>query len=109
MASFMSIVTSTQLGPMCAYGYGHCVVKISRSAKNPGHAYPRGLPYVNWIGWYDEYGRQRPPENGKDIVARLIDIEQTQRIDKECCKFKTKTLEHQELMVRIFTRGCSNR
>ncbi|GMP61084.1 hypothetical protein CsSME_00023691 [Camellia sinensis var. sinensis] len=89
MASFMSTATSTQPGPMCACGHRHCVVKISRSAKNPGRAYyqcRRGVPCVNWIGWCDEYGRQTPPENDRDNVhrfeARLIDIEQTLRVLK---------------------------
>ncbi|THG15007.1 hypothetical protein TEA_019385 [Camellia sinensis var. sinensis] len=114
MASFMSTATSTQPGPMCACGYGHCVVKISRSAKNPGRAYyqcPRGVPCVNWIGWCDEYGRQTAAENDRDngrrFEARLIDIEQSLRVDKECCKFRTKRLEHEELMRRVFTGAAA--
>ncbi|GMP78804.1 hypothetical protein CsSME_00034601 [Camellia sinensis var. sinensis] len=114
MASFMSTATSAQPGPMYAYGYGHCVVKISRSAKNPGRAYyqcPRGVPCVNWIGWCDEYGRQTAPENDKDNVccfeACLINIEQTLRVDKEYCKFKTKRLDHEELMRRVFTGAAA--
>ncbi|GMP50384.1 hypothetical protein CsSME_00017021 [Camellia sinensis var. sinensis] len=74
MASFMSTATSTQPGPMCACGYGHCVVKISRSAKNPGRAYyqcPRGV------------------------------------VDKECCKFRTKRLDHEELIRRVFTGAAT--
>ncbi|GMP66855.1 hypothetical protein CsSME_00027040 [Camellia sinensis var. sinensis] len=114
MASFMLTATSIQPGPMCACGYGHCVVKISRSAKNPGRAYyqcPRGVPCVNWIGWCDEYGRQMPPENDRDNVrcfeARLIDIEQTLRVDKESCKFRTKRLDHEELIRRVFTGAAA--
>ncbi|GMP55964.1 hypothetical protein CsSME_00020609 [Camellia sinensis var. sinensis] len=89
MASFMSTATSTQPGPMCACGYGNCVVKISRSAKNPGRAYyqcPHGVPCVNWIGWCDEYGRQTAAKNDRDNVrrfeARLIGIEQSLRVLK---------------------------
>ncbi|KAI8007417.1 L10-interacting MYB domain-containing protein, partial [Camellia lanceoleosa] len=89
MASFMSTATSTQPGPMCACGYGHCVVKISRSAKNPRRAYyqcSREVPCVNWIGWCDEYGRQTAAENDRDNVRRfevhLIDIEQSLRVLK---------------------------
>ncbi|GMP45945.1 hypothetical protein CsSME_00014279 [Camellia sinensis var. sinensis] len=50
MASFMSTTTSTQPGRMCACGYDHCVLKISRFARNPGHAYyqcPRGVVSTN--------------------------------------------------------------
>ncbi|KAL7250492.1 hypothetical protein ACSBR1_012495 [Camellia fascicularis] len=46
MASFMSSATSTQPTPMCACGYGYCIIKISGSAKNPSHGYyqcPRGV------------------------------------------------------------------
>ncbi|GMQ08308.1 hypothetical protein CsSME_00052096 [Camellia sinensis var. sinensis] len=40
MASFTSTVTSsTWPRRMCACGHGPCIVKISRSAKNPGRLY----------------------------------------------------------------------
>ncbi|KAI7997817.1 hypothetical protein LOK49_LG10G02142 [Camellia lanceoleosa] len=39
MASSTSSATSSWPPRMCASGFGHCVVKISRSAKNPGHAF----------------------------------------------------------------------
>ncbi|GMQ03264.1 hypothetical protein CsSME_00049138 [Camellia sinensis var. sinensis] len=87
MASFMSIATSTQPARMCACGYGHCVVKISRFARNPSHAYyqcPHGVPCVSWIGWCDEYGRQRAAENDTENIARFetrfSDIEQTPHV-----------------------------
>ncbi|GMP38807.1 hypothetical protein CsSME_00009929 [Camellia sinensis var. sinensis] len=87
MASFMSTATSTEPARMCACGYGHCVVKISRSARNPGRAYyqcPRGVPCVSWIGWCDEFGRQRAAENDTQNVTRFEgrfrDIEQTLRV-----------------------------
>ncbi|THG15969.1 hypothetical protein TEA_029928 [Camellia sinensis var. sinensis] len=46
MASFTSTATSSTWPRMCACGHGPCVVKISKSTKNPGHAYfacPRPL------------------------------------------------------------------
>ncbi|KAL7175506.1 hypothetical protein ACSBR2_029161 [Camellia fascicularis] len=74
MPSFTSIATSTtRPRRMCAYGYGQCVVKISRSNK-----YPR-RPY---------FACPRPMTN------------------KACAKFKTKTLEHHELMETAFTRAA---
>lgn len=58
MASFMSSGTSTPWPRrMYACGYGQCVVKISRSHKNPGRAYYACLnpmPCLTWIGWCDE-------------------------------------------------------
>ncbi|GMP38304.1 hypothetical protein CsSME_00009601 [Camellia sinensis var. sinensis] len=39
MESSMSTATSSRPSRMCAYGFGHCVVKISRSVKNLGPAY----------------------------------------------------------------------
>ncbi|GMQ01526.1 hypothetical protein CsSME_00048135 [Camellia sinensis var. sinensis] len=79
MASFMSTATSTQPARMCACGYVHCVVKISHSARNPGRAYyqcARGVPCVSWIGWCDEYGRQRAAENDTQmsLVLRVVSV-----------------------------------
>ncbi|GMP81427.1 hypothetical protein CsSME_00036143 [Camellia sinensis var. sinensis] len=39
MASSMSTATSSWPPRMCACGFGHCVVKIPKSANNPGRAY----------------------------------------------------------------------
>ncbi|THG07364.1 hypothetical protein TEA_000364 [Camellia sinensis var. sinensis] len=70
MASSMSTSTSTWPRRMCACGYGHCFVKISRSHKNPGRAY---------------YVCPRPVTN------------------KLAYKFKSKPLEHEDLMREVFT------
>ncbi|GMP43465.1 hypothetical protein CsSME_00012815 [Camellia sinensis var. sinensis] len=58
MASSTSSATSAWPPRMCDCGFGHCVVKISRSAKNPGHAFyvcPRNTRCVSWVGWCDEF------------------------------------------------------
>ncbi|GMP29243.1 hypothetical protein CsSME_00004438 [Camellia sinensis var. sinensis] len=39
MASSTSTATSSWPPRMCACGFRHCVVKISRSTKNPGRGY----------------------------------------------------------------------
>ncbi|KAI8027239.1 hypothetical protein LOK49_LG02G03456 [Camellia lanceoleosa] len=39
MESSTSSATSSWPPRMCACGFGHCVVKISRSTKNPGRAF----------------------------------------------------------------------
>ncbi|GMP82170.1 hypothetical protein CsSME_00036607 [Camellia sinensis var. sinensis] len=70
MASSMSTSTSTWPRRMCACGYGHCFVKVSRSHKNLGRAY-----YV--CPW--------PVTN------------------KLAYKFKSKPLEHEDLMLEVFT------
>ncbi|KAL7164218.1 hypothetical protein ACSBR2_040182 [Camellia fascicularis] len=61
---------------MCACGYGQCLVKISRSHKNPRRAY---------------YACLRPG------------------INKNCAKFRTKTLEHRDLMEIVFTGAAATR
>ncbi|GMP72737.1 hypothetical protein CsSME_00030670 [Camellia sinensis var. sinensis] len=60
MDSSFSTATSTWPRRMCACGYGHCFVKVSRSHKNPSHAYyvcPQPMQCVNWSAWCDELGR----------------------------------------------------
>ncbi|KAL7169043.1 hypothetical protein ACSBR2_034134 [Camellia fascicularis] len=69
MASFVSSTTSARTTSFCACGFGMCVVKISRSSRNPGHAYYQCCHAV---------------------------------IDKNAVKFKTKPLEHVELMRRVY-------
>ncbi|GMP59165.1 hypothetical protein CsSME_00022556 [Camellia sinensis var. sinensis] len=61
MAFSFSTATLTWPQRMCACGYGHCFVKVSRSHKNLGRAYyacPQPVQCVNWIGWCDESGRR---------------------------------------------------
>ncbi|GMP36659.1 hypothetical protein CsSME_00008716 [Camellia sinensis var. sinensis] len=60
MASSMSIATSSWPLRMCACGFGHCVVKISRSVKSLRHAYyvcPSLMCCV--VGWYDKFRNER--------------------------------------------------
>ncbi|CAL5385954.1 unnamed protein product [Camellia sinensis] len=154
MASFMSTTTSTQPGRMCACGYDHCVLKISRFARNPGHAYyqcPRGvgidggnqlhmsitlkryrslsktfeaatgrlhepkqlknkynLLKSEWHAWSKLMDCQKGPTGiGFDQVIGLFNASadwwaKMDKIDKECCKFITKTLEHSNLMECVF-------
>ncbi|KAL7180897.1 hypothetical protein ACSBR1_039872 [Camellia fascicularis] len=52
MALSFSTATSTWPQRMCACGYGHCFVKVSRSHKNPGRAYYVCLrPVTNKIAY----------------------------------------------------------
>ncbi|KAL7210186.1 hypothetical protein ACSBR1_031697 [Camellia fascicularis] len=117
MASFMSTGTSTPWPRRtCACGYGQCVVKISRSHKNPRRAYyacPNPVPCLSWIGWCNEPRRLNTESDSAmhDIVMQLRDdvihMQQTLRIlktiiNKSCAKFRTKTLEHRELMEIVF-------
>ncbi|GMP36674.1 hypothetical protein CsSME_00008726 [Camellia sinensis var. sinensis] len=94
MASFMSCGTSTPWpcrACACACGYDQCVVKISKSHKNPGRAYyacSNPVPCLSWIGWCDE-PRRLNTESGSathDIVMQLrhdvIHMQQTLRILK---------------------------
>ncbi|GMP52668.1 hypothetical protein CsSME_00018393 [Camellia sinensis var. sinensis] len=59
MASSTSSATSSWPPRICDYRFGHCVVKISRFAKNPSRAYyvcPRTTQRcASWVGWCDEY------------------------------------------------------
>ncbi|GMP56292.1 hypothetical protein CsSME_00020839 [Camellia sinensis var. sinensis] len=90
MASSMSTSTSTGPRRMYACGYGHCFVKISKSHKNPGHAYyvcPRPVQCVNWIGWCDESGRPSPdhdssPTEVMQLRADIVQIFNTLRVIK---------------------------
>ncbi|GMQ09606.1 hypothetical protein CsSME_00052910 [Camellia sinensis var. sinensis] len=92
MASFTSSVTSsTWPRRMCACGHGSCIVKISRSTKNPGCPYfacPRPVPCVSWIGWCEEPRRESTDyASSRDkIVMQLRDdvihIQQSLRVLK---------------------------
>ncbi|KAI8003601.1 hypothetical protein LOK49_LG08G00304 [Camellia lanceoleosa] len=66
----MSTTTSSWPPRMCACGFGHCIVKISRSAKNLGRAY-----YICPI----------------------------RTMNNRCAKFKTKPLEHLDLMEWVYS------
>ncbi|GMP87983.1 hypothetical protein CsSME_00040138 [Camellia sinensis var. sinensis] len=77
MASSMSTATSSWPRRMCACGFGHCFVKISRSNKNPGRAYyvcPSPTKCVSWVGWCDEFREERVandlPPNDVDLGLR---------------------------------------
>ncbi|GMP53126.1 hypothetical protein CsSME_00018686 [Camellia sinensis var. sinensis] len=77
MASSMSTITSSRSPRMCACGFEHCVVRISRSAKNPGRAYyvyPRTMRCVVWVGWCDEFHSTSlgtdQPHNDVDLGLR---------------------------------------
>ncbi|KAL7164702.1 hypothetical protein ACSBR2_040578 [Camellia fascicularis] len=75
MASSFSTTTSIWPQRMCGCGYGHCLVKVSRSHKNPGRAYyvcPRPVQCGNWMGWCDE-SRTRIPDHdsGSTNVMQL--------------------------------------
>lgn len=79
MDSSFSIATSTWPRRMCACGYDHCSVKVSRSHKNRGRAYyvcPRPMQYVNWIGWCDESGRRSPNHDSSttDVMQLRADV-----------------------------------
>ncbi|GMP68449.1 hypothetical protein CsSME_00028073 [Camellia sinensis var. sinensis] len=69
MASFTSTATSsTWPRRMCACGDGPCIVKISKSTKNPGRPYfvcPCPVPCVSWIGWCEEPRRENQGERTK--------------------------------------------
>ncbi|GMQ03603.1 hypothetical protein CsSME_00049349 [Camellia sinensis var. sinensis] len=94
MALFTSTATSsTWPRRMCACSYGQCVVKISRSTKNPRCLYfasPRLVLCVSWIGWCKEPRRQRQStdyaSSTNDIVMQLLDdvihIQQSLRLFK---------------------------
>ncbi|GMP42648.1 hypothetical protein CsSME_00012316 [Camellia sinensis var. sinensis] len=90
MASSFSTATSTWPQRMCACGYGHCFVKVSRSHKNPGRAYyvcPRPVQCVNWIGWCDESGTRIPDHDSRstDVMqlrADVVNIFNTLRVMK---------------------------
>ncbi|GMP67800.1 hypothetical protein CsSME_00027670 [Camellia sinensis var. sinensis] len=62
MASFTSSATSsTWPRRMRVCGHGPCIVKISRSTKNPWRSYfacPRPVSCVSWIGWCEEPRRE---------------------------------------------------
>ncbi|GMP63502.1 hypothetical protein CsSME_00025157 [Camellia sinensis var. sinensis] len=78
MASSMSTATSSWPPRMYACGFGHCVVKIFRSAKNSGCAYyicPSPMRCVLWVGWCNEFCSERfaidHPPNVVDIGLRV--------------------------------------
>ncbi|GMP90750.1 hypothetical protein CsSME_00041735 [Camellia sinensis var. sinensis] len=93
MASSMSSATSSWPPRMCDCGFGHCVVKISRSAKNPGRAfyvYPRTTQRcASWVGWCDEFHstslRIDQPHNDVDQGLRA----DVARIDQSLRMFRT--------------------
>ncbi|CAL5384043.1 unnamed protein product [Camellia sinensis] len=78
MASSTSSATSSWPPRMCDCGFGHCVVKISKSAKNPGRAFyvcPRTTQRcASWVGWCDEFHstslRADQPHNDVDQGLR---------------------------------------
>ncbi|GMQ03442.1 hypothetical protein CsSME_00049238 [Camellia sinensis var. sinensis] len=92
MASFTSTATSsTWPQRMCACGHGLCIVKISRSTKNPGRSYffcPRPVPCVSWIGWCEERRQENQgyaspgDEIAMQLRADVIDIQQSLRVLK---------------------------
>ncbi|KAI7981895.1 hypothetical protein LOK49_Contig10G00008 [Camellia lanceoleosa] len=88
MASSTSSATSSWPLRMCACGFGYCVVKISRSAKNPGRAFyvcPRPMRCASWVGWCDEFHstnlRADQPHNDVDqgLRADVARIDQSLR------------------------------
>ncbi|GMP75803.1 hypothetical protein CsSME_00032761 [Camellia sinensis var. sinensis] len=88
MASSTSSATSSWPPRMCDCGFGHCVVKISRSAKNLGHAFyvcPRTTRCASWVGWCDKFRstslRTDQPHNDVDqgLRADVARIDQNQR------------------------------
>ncbi|KAL7251652.1 hypothetical protein ACSBR1_013491 [Camellia fascicularis] len=110
MASSFSTATSTWPQRMCACGYGHCFVKVSRSHKNPGRAYYVCSRPV--IGWCDESGRRSPDHDSgstdvMQLQADVVHIINTLRVmkttNKIAYKFKMKPLEHEKLMREVFT------
>ncbi|KAL7174249.1 hypothetical protein ACSBR2_033495 [Camellia fascicularis] len=90
MASSFSTASSTWPQRMCACGYDHCFVKVSRSHKNPGCAYyvcPRPVQCVNWIGWCAESGTRIPDHDSRstDVMqlrADVVNIFNTLRVMK---------------------------
>ncbi|GMP36364.1 hypothetical protein CsSME_00008510 [Camellia sinensis var. sinensis] len=92
MASFTSTATSsTWPRRMCACGHGPCIVKISRSTKNPRRSYfvcPRPVPCVSWIGWCEERRQENQgyvspgDEIAMQLRADVIDIQQSLRVLK---------------------------
>ncbi|THG13705.1 hypothetical protein TEA_022202 [Camellia sinensis var. sinensis] len=119
MASSFFIAMSTWPQRMCACGYGHCLVKVSKSHKNPGHAYyvcPQPVQCGNWIGWCDESGTRIPDHdsgstNVMQLRADVVNIFNTLRVmkttNKLAYKFKTKPLEHEDLMCEVFTNAIA--
>ncbi|GMP74222.1 hypothetical protein CsSME_00031697 [Camellia sinensis var. sinensis] len=92
MASFTSAATSsTWPGRMCACGYSPCIVRISRSTKNPERSYfvcPRPVPCVSWIGWCEERSHENQgyaspgDEIAMQLQADVINIQQSLRVLK---------------------------
>ncbi|GMQ07562.1 hypothetical protein CsSME_00051708 [Camellia sinensis var. sinensis] len=89
MASSISIATSSWPPRMCACGFGHCIVKISRYAKNPGRAYyicPSRMRCVAWVGWCDEFRSEifatdhRPNVVDTGLRADVVCIDQSLRM-----------------------------
>ncbi|GMP50256.1 hypothetical protein CsSME_00016951 [Camellia sinensis var. sinensis] len=77
MASSTSSATLSCPPRMCDYGFGHYVVKISRSAKNPGRAFyvcPRTTRCASWVGCCDKFRstslRTDQPDNDVDQGLR---------------------------------------
>ncbi|GMP97618.1 hypothetical protein CsSME_00045798 [Camellia sinensis var. sinensis] len=74
MASSMLTATSSWPRRMCAYGFGQCRVKISRSNNNPGHAYyvcPCRTRCVPWVGWRDEYHGESVANDHPPIAVNI--------------------------------------
>ncbi|GMP52130.1 hypothetical protein CsSME_00018071 [Camellia sinensis var. sinensis] len=92
MASFTSTATSsTWPRRTCACGHGRCIVKISKSTKNPGRPYfvcPCPVPCVSWIGWCEEPRRENQgyaspgDEIAMQLRADVINIQQSLRVLK---------------------------
>ncbi|GMP98003.1 hypothetical protein CsSME_00046048 [Camellia sinensis var. sinensis] len=74
MALFTSSATSsTWPRRMCAYGHGPCIVKISRSTKNPGHPYfacPRPVVSAQFIIGHNYMNIKNPLTNNFIICTR---------------------------------------
>ncbi|GMP60753.1 hypothetical protein CsSME_00023488 [Camellia sinensis var. sinensis] len=135
MASSTSTATSSWPPRMCDCGFGHCVVRISRSAKNPGRAYyvcPRTTRCVAWVGWCDKFRSTRlgtnQPHNDVDLGLRadVTRIDQSLRqhyswqqtdhlpvplqsleMNNQCAKFKSKPLENVDLMERVYSGAAA--
>ncbi|GMP55067.1 hypothetical protein CsSME_00020004 [Camellia sinensis var. sinensis] len=107
MASFVSSATSTHITPFCACGFGPCVVKISIFSRNPSRAYyqcPHAMSAnVHKVVWDSDAVRLF-----LNLVVKELESSYKGSIDKNALKFKTKLLEHVELMRRVYKGNMAN-